>query len=318
MLNLQRLRDHALAILGEQHDARVDATEVVNEAGRYLVSMHPWKFLERPRALLSFSAPISISNATWTESTKTLTKASAFGDYTFTKGDRIQITDGTGATAGYYNIASKTSDNAITLETSIGSDADGETDIDGTICFPYVALPADFDTLVKVESTNNYTRQVILTSLGHIETLRGDITEATLDYYVAIEYPAQPTTTDQQPGARLCLYPTALSASTDALSVVYRAGWVELSSNSQVSHVPAEYDALLSELVRAFARARADNSVTLSDALEPIERSTMLNRLKSNDGAVQPHIGPMRNGFVNERFWARGRAPRFHETISFS
>lgn len=315
-LTFQRLRDYAHLHLGEQNDPRLDAGEIVNEAGRYLVSMHSWRFLERPRATLNLKGPISLTDATWTESSKTLTKASAFSDYTFQKGDRIQITDGTGATAGYYNVAGKTSANAITLEATIGAGADGETDIDATLYFPYVDLPTDFDQLVKVESATSYSRQLILTSASFIETLRGDVTEATLDYYVALEYPAQASSTENAPRARLCLYPTATADASNALTVVYRAGWTELSTLSQVPNIPTSFEALLVELVEAIAKARA-KSESITERVEPIERGGMLKRLKEHDGTAQPHAGMLRNGCVRERLWSPGVARRYHDTITY-
>ncbi len=61
------------------------------------------------------------TTATWVESTKTLTKTGAFTNYTWTAGDRIYITGGTGVTVGFYEIASKTSNNAIVLSTSLST-----------------------------------------------------------------------------------------------------------------------------------------------------------------------------------------------------
>ena len=65
----------------------------------------------------------------WTEATKTLTKTGAFTSYTFVAGDTIAVTAGTGATAGTYTIASRTSNNAIVLTTSIGAGADLATQV---------------------------------------------------------------------------------------------------------------------------------------------------------------------------------------------
>jgi hypothetical protein len=65
----------------------------------------------------------SSTSFSWTESTKTLTKTGAFASYTWQPGDRIYIVSGTGATAGYYTVASKTSNNAIVLTTSLSSGA---------------------------------------------------------------------------------------------------------------------------------------------------------------------------------------------------
>lgn len=76
---------------------------------------------------------IAITGGTWTDATKTLTKTGAFTNYVFKAGDRVRITGGTGATAGFYVVATRASADAITLTTSIGVGADGQTDIAGTL-----------------------------------------------------------------------------------------------------------------------------------------------------------------------------------------
>lgn len=57
----------------------------------------------------------------WTAATNTLAYPTVFGNYTFTPGDAIVISGGTGATLGTYRIASKTSDVAIVLVESISA-----------------------------------------------------------------------------------------------------------------------------------------------------------------------------------------------------
>lgn len=76
---------------------------------------------------------IPLTGATWTNGTLTLTKTGAFTNYTFRVGDRIRITGGTGATAGYYIVASRVSADAITLTATIGAGADGQTNIAGSL-----------------------------------------------------------------------------------------------------------------------------------------------------------------------------------------
>ncbi len=64
---------------------------------------------------------VTLATATWTAATKTLTQVGAFASYTFTAGDVIVITGGTGAKIGAYVIASRTSDDAIVLSKSLAS-----------------------------------------------------------------------------------------------------------------------------------------------------------------------------------------------------
>ncbi len=63
----------------------------------------------------------AISTGTWTASTLTLGKTGAFSSYTWHDGDRVYVSGGTGITAGLYEIASRTSDDAVVLATSCGS-----------------------------------------------------------------------------------------------------------------------------------------------------------------------------------------------------
>lgn len=66
---------------------------------------------------------IAFTTATWTESTKTLTQASAFANLTHAAGIKVYVTGGTSANTGEYIEASKTSDNAITLVSSLSATA---------------------------------------------------------------------------------------------------------------------------------------------------------------------------------------------------
>ncbi len=72
---------------------------------------------------------ITGTDATYTDSGTTLELTGAFANYTWKKGDRIRITAGTGVTAGYYVVASKTSADVIVIP-DIGADA---TDVSFTL-----------------------------------------------------------------------------------------------------------------------------------------------------------------------------------------
>lgn len=66
---------------------------------------------------------ISVDNASWNNGTLTLTLAGAFTNYTRRAGDFISIYSVTNGTTGDYAIASKTSNDAIVLASSIGASA---------------------------------------------------------------------------------------------------------------------------------------------------------------------------------------------------
>ena len=62
------------------------------------------------------------TGATFTTATQTITKVGAFTSYTFRAGDMIYISGGTGFTAGWYRIASRTSNDAIVIVGGPGAD----------------------------------------------------------------------------------------------------------------------------------------------------------------------------------------------------
>lgn len=88
------------------HNGYWDDTGYGNNAG--------FKIAFRRQGLTGFTA------ATWTAATRTLTKTGAFTSYTFRSGDMIYITAGTGHTVGWYQIASRTSADAIVLSVDAG------------------------------------------------------------------------------------------------------------------------------------------------------------------------------------------------------
>jgi hypothetical protein len=90
----------------------------------------PSSFRGRPQAFaITTIVPVitcefqgfALSGATWNSGTSTLTKTGAFSGYTYAAGDTILIDGGTGITKGRYKVASKTSNDAIVLASSIGS-----------------------------------------------------------------------------------------------------------------------------------------------------------------------------------------------------
>lgn len=99
----------------------------------FLWNLKPWHF--RKRQVTIRTTMVSVTGATWTESTKTLTATGLFTNTNIGAGSRFLVTDGTGALTGEYVISSRTSDNAIVLDTSMSSAGVNLTtgDITGTV-----------------------------------------------------------------------------------------------------------------------------------------------------------------------------------------
>ena len=101
---------------------------------------------------------LSFEDGAWTASTKALVATGAFADYTYAAGHEIYISAGTGITAGFYGVASRTSDNAIVLSTSCGDDA-SDVAATGIGTLRKIALPTGTHHVMRVDvidGTNSY------------------------------------------------------------------------------------------------------------------------------------------------------------------
>lgn len=290
--------DHAVgAIEGIYTDDNTTKDQIINDAGQYMLGMHPWQFLKHTTAYLDFTAPITITDGTWTEATKTLTKTAAFASYTYADGDTIKISDGTGATAATYTIASRTSDNAIVLVTSIGAGADGQTDIDGEIEFGYIALPSDFVEMTGNPVANDALNWTVeMSTLQQINSWRAITPTFTNHYFMALSWPVQtsgspPTTLQGNP--RMELYPEPRAASTGAILISYRRGWTTLSGATAVPNIPDYMEMLLQRVITAYVKEHEDDR---EDTLNNLEQSALLKNLKERDARTQWNFGYMKHG----------------------
>lgn len=278
--------------------ALLSVIDVVNQTGRHMVGMHSWMFLKRPSVRLSTRAPITLTDATWDESELTLTKTGAFADYTFLAGDQLRVTAGTGATLGYYPLASRVSDDAITLESSIGADA---ADIDGTMTLSACALPSDFGGILSLKAGDGFQEDVTLTTLDAIDELRSDSVPTSGSYFMAALSFGQ-LAASGVPVPRLEFWPDITTADTEKFRLSYRAGWKAITSDGQTLAIPAHTEALFIALLRAFARGyEEEDQATLSRRLADVEAGPVFMAARKYDGAQQRNYGPMRGGWLETR-----------------
>ena len=123
--------DLALEEIGKAHDFK-DMLSLQSDADWYKVTL-------------------TFTDGAWTALTRTLTKAAAFADYSFTSGDKIYISAGTDFTAGWYEIASRTSDDAIVLTDVTGLSTGDEINVAAT----YMGDPGSYvlpSTTLRVTS----------------------------------------------------------------------------------------------------------------------------------------------------------------------
>lgn len=291
------LAEYRLAVnhaLGASPATGVDRDEIINDALQFLASCHEWNWRRGGPTRVSLNGPLSITGATWTESSKTLTATGAFTSYVFNAGDIIEITGGTGATAGDYVVASRTSANAIVLVTSIGAGADAQTDITATIRFPYAPLPSDYGEEISTTYPNSFARRMIRTTIEGIAELRA----APIQHFGHTFYYAITSGQSSSPAAgidtpRIELYPTPTADVLNAITIVYRRNIARLTNAGDIPQIPTWMDYAFDLLCRSFAMTLEDDN---PDNAAQQKFNSLLPDLKERDSVTQRRLGIMTGG----------------------
>lgn len=128
----------------------------IQGAINFVWNMKPWHF--RSRQVVLNVVTVSVTAATWTESNKTLTQTGLFTNANIAAGARFLCTGGTSAIQTEYVVSSKTSSNAIVLETSL-SDTSGDLttgDITGVLQVAYLTGLNTGETMDAIKSRAFY------------------------------------------------------------------------------------------------------------------------------------------------------------------
>ena len=298
--------------LGASPAAGVTRENIVNDALQHLAGVRSWRWLQAGPVRLNILGPITIEDGTWTEGTRTLTSTGSFANYVHATGDYIEITGGAQATPGFYAVESRTSDDAIVLTASIGSSADGDTDIDGTLPRPYVPLPDDFSEEYSVNYPSSFARNMIRSTLAEIEMLRADpINAADYVYRYAVRSGVQAgisssvTSPQSSPDPlaglsppRLELYPEPPADVSAAIVVTYKRQLLPLVSETDVPLIPTWMEYGLELLIRAFAHTVEDANAA-SAAQQAF--NNLLPELIRRDSNLQQRLGVMAGGLHPRR-----------------
>lgn len=159
----------------------------------------------------------------------------------------------------------------------------------------YIELPPDFDSVVSIEASDSLESVVHQTSLSGISRLRESVVDDVSRYFVSLAYPTQESMLTGAPAARLEIWPTPTTSQQSAMRLVYKAGWTELFDDNAVPNIPVKFEALLRKCCEAFAKDQDNDDM---EAIELLERSTYLRRMKQSDGMDQYDIGSPVGGIV--------------------
>ena len=292
---LQTCYEHIGHTLSKRTDPRITTRFLANQAGHFFMDHHPWVWAQRRPGKLSFAAPITFTDGTWTEATSTLT--ATLTGYTYTDDDKVTITAGTSAILKEYTITSGGASSAVlssSLSSTAGNLATG--DIAGTINHDYFALPSDFQSMVGIQASDSLTREFEEVSPQQLQELRSNPIQSTSwFYYGAISH-------SHEPGAvvpLIELYPTPGSEELDFLTIWYRAQWAELTDDTTKLTIPEWCLNYYLQVLRAFARGYEEEDVmSLTQRLTEVAhpRNPIGMAPKRRDGSVRVSLGPTRHG----------------------
>lgn len=282
--------------------AEFSTLQLVNQAGAWLLSSHPWKFLERPPYRLNIRGAVTVVAGTWDEATLTLTVTdplTAFSTYTLLEGDQFEVTGGTGADLVFVDVVSSTA-SSITFRTSIGAAADAQTDIEGTLSLPAARLPADIQELISVQCCGASGANVSLTTHDALLNLKADNTGSIgTDYHGAINWGNSVGVDGGAPIPRLELWPAPSTDGFNSVLITYRAGWARLTSDQAYTNTPDWIDSLVIQAMRSYARGIENHQ--MPEELARVKTSAMYADALRRDGQIQRKLGRMRGGAVASR-----------------
>lgn len=124
----------------------------------------------------------AVTGATYTTATRTLTKTGAFANVS--AGDWVNLTGGTGITAGYYQIESKTNNNTVILAASAGGSNNTDTTFDGVGKVANVCVDFTTHSLTDMDDVALVYQRGIRDALGGLEACVEWVRDKTTGYFV--------------------------------------------------------------------------------------------------------------------------------------
>ena len=191
-LTLPALKAHIQQAIGGASSSPLDPLALINQAGEFLTTIHPWKWLENQEAKLNLRGNVTATGLNFevdnldagaksSDRQDKLVHATLepFSTYNKVIGDQVEITGGTGVRKGFYivdasnrNPEANTGGDRILVEHNplmynTGPIANVDltnNDISCTIHCNRIQLPKDFAELIAIDSSSGSLSGVQLTS----------------------------------------------------------------------------------------------------------------------------------------------------------
>lgn len=297
LLDLGRIARHQL---GAEPGSPTELAELANFAGQHLMSSWQWQWAEGRSIEIVARASITLEGATWIEATLTLMKVGAFADYSFLSADTLDVLSGTGATIARYEVASRTSDDAIVLRTSIGAAADGQTDIEARMLNDQVALAPDFDVrqITAYAVSNGLIGTLEFVTAQTMLNLRSsNPATTTVGFWALLRHVRG--FNGGQPVPRLELAPHT-SGSDQRLVLYYRAGWRAPEADDEVIGIPDWLNLLYIEMFKAVVKGEEEPELgTVDERLAALRTGVLWHDAIRRDSQVQTDYGRPVGGWMD-------------------
>ena len=302
VLTANKCLAHIKHTLGGELSPAIDGLGLINEAGEFLASAQPWKWLETAEAKLNLRAKISITGGTWdlagsSRGDLLLLKASAFDNYTFSEGDTFEVTGGTNAILGHYRVTKRPDGETILLESAITSSGE-PSDIAGTLHTSAIALPSDFREIIAINTTSGLLKGVQLTTFEDLLSKRAaNFTSAGFHYGAIVQPTDTDLTADGAPVARLEIWPQPSANETASLTIMYRATWKRITQDTHRLRLPVYCESLYLQVLRAFARGyEEEDEISMSQRLMEVMTGPLFGSAVDRDASIQSDYGPLMYG----------------------
>lgn len=163
----------------------------------------------------------------------------------------------------------------------------------------YCTLPSDFGEgqLLHVAPYSMVNPLAVhKTSLEEISLLRGSLIQTSLEYWVAVSWPTQASTSAAPGQARLEIWPTPATSTTNALRIVYKRGFLALTTDSQVPNIPGNFERALDLMARWMIMSKEFGSGAAKTVAEFAELQEELKQLAEVDGGQEQNLGVITKG----------------------
>lgn len=158
----------------------------------------------------------------------------------------------------------------------------------------FCSLPSDFSEVISVEVAG-IVGCFTMTSTGELNTLRSASVDASgLSYWGAVRYTAG--SVSGPPTPVLDLYPTPAANSTSALNLYYRAGWVNISADTDRVIIPPWCEmAFIDALQATTLGLEVPGEGSMASRLHDVRMGSLREAIDL-DMRAQTDYGPIING----------------------